>query len=202
MNTQSHVLIASALFTRSGVGTKARNAAAIIGGFIPDASIFTMFIWSKIIGAPELEVWVNWYYNPPWRTWSDALHSFVVYWVIVMIGVAIARFGGTWLKTGVVMIIFALSAITHAAGDLFLHVKDGHAHFWPLSDWRFSSPVSYWDPNYYGRYFLVFEIFMAVILCTMLFRRFKGKIVRAILLLAMVAYIAVPAYFILIVKHH
>jgi len=202
MNTQSHVLLASVLFTRSGVGTKARNAAAIIGGFLPDASIFTMFIWSKIIGAPELAVWETWYFNPPWRWWSDALHSFVIYWVLVMLGVAIFKFGGKWHKTGVVMVIFALSAITHAAGDFFLHVKDGHAHFWPLSDWRFSSPVSYWDPQFYGQYFLAFEITMAIVLIAILFRRFKTKVVRGFLVLALVAYIAVPSYFIFIVQHH
>ncbi len=35
--------------------------------------------------------------------------------------------------------------------DLPVHHDDGHRHFFPLSDWRFASPVSYWDPEHYGR---------------------------------------------------
>ena len=39
----------------------------------------------------------------------------------------------------------------HVPEDLFLHHDDGHRHFYPLSQWRYSSPVSYWDPNHYGK---------------------------------------------------
>jgi hypothetical protein len=39
MNTQTHILIASALFTRSGVGNRARNIAAVGGGLMPDIPI-------------------------------------------------------------------------------------------------------------------------------------------------------------------
>jgi len=29
--------------------------------------------------------------------------------------------------------------------DFPFHAEDAHKHFWPLSDWRFHSPFSYWD---------------------------------------------------------
>ena len=202
MNTQSHIIIASALFARSGVGNKARNIAAVSGGLLPDLPIFLMFLWSKIVGAPEIEVWEKWYFNPPWGTWIDALHSIPLYWLLVVAGILLVKWGGRLTKSGVILVIFAISAITHAMGDFFLHATDGHAHFWPLSDWRYSSPVSYWDPQYYGQYFSILEIVMGLGLCYVLFRRFHAQWVRAVLLLAIVAYIAVPAYFIFVVNHH
>ncbi len=202
MNTQSHVLLASALFTRSGVGNRARNIAAISGGFLPDLPIFIMFAWSKIQGVPEKMVWETWYFAPPWQTIVDASHSIPIYWLIIMASVFLVKSGGKNSDYGVVIVIFSLSALTHIAGDFFLHVVDGHAHFWPLSDWRFSSPVSYWDPRYYGQYFSVFEIIAGISLCVLLFRRFEEKFVRVILGLTMISYILVPAYFMYIVKHH
>ncbi len=202
MNTQTHVLIATALFARSGVGNRARNVAAVAGGFLPDLPIYLMFLWSKIVGAPEMEVWETWYFNPPWQTATDLSHSFVLYWLIAMIGVWVVKWGGEKSDRGVVMVIFALAAISHGLGDFLLHVNDGHAHFWPLSGWRFSSPVSYWDPRYYGQYFSIFEILLGIGLSVVLFRRFSGRIVRLVLVLCMAAYIVVPAYFVLVVGHH
>ena len=31
-----------------------------------------------------------------------------------------------------------------------MHREDAHGHFFPLTDWRFVSPVSYWDPAHLG----------------------------------------------------
>ena len=202
MNTQTHILIASALFARSGVGKRARNIAAVGGGLGPDIPIYIMFLWSKLTNTPEMEVWEKWYFSSPWQDFCDAGHSIPIYWLLIMLGVFIVKWGGAKSDLGVILIIFALSALTHIAGDLFLHVNDAHAHFWPLSDWRFSSPVSYWDPRYYGQYFSIIEIVLGLSLCTILFRRFQGKIIRSILVLAMIAYVAVPAYFIFVVNHH
>jgi len=41
-----------------------------------------------------------------------------------------------------------------------VHHDDGHRHFFPLSDWRFESPVSYWDPAHYGHIFLWIELLL------------------------------------------
>ena len=65
MNTQTHLLLASALFARPGRENRLRNAAIICGALLPDAVIFVMFAWSKLIGTPESEVWSNWYAAAP-----------------------------------------------------------------------------------------------------------------------------------------
>lgn len=202
MNTQTHILIASALFTRSGIGNRARNIAAVGGGLVPDIPIYVMFLWSKLTGIPETIVWEKWYFSPPWQTIIDATNSLPIFLMLMFFSFVLVKWRGDRFNFGVALSIFSLSALAHIAGDIFLHVDDAHAHFWPLSNWRFSSPVSYWDPRYYGQYFSIFEIVLGLSLCTILFRRFQGKIVRFVLVLAMVAYVAVPAYFIFVINHH
>jgi hypothetical protein len=202
MNTQTHVLIASALFARSGIGNRARNIAAVGGGLAPDIPIFVMFAWSKLTNTPEMVVWETWYFSPPWQIVIDAANSIPIFGLLILLGVFMVKWRGANSGIGVALVIFAVSALTHVAGDFFLHVNDAHAHFWPLSDWRFSSAVSYWDPRYYGQYFSVFEIVLGLSLCAILFRRFQSKIVQFILVLAMIAYVAVPVYFNSIVTHY
>lgn len=53
---------------------------------------------------------------------------------------------------------FFLACALHSVVDVLTHHNDGPVLFFPL-DWqyRFSSPVSYWDPAHYGQYFTIFE---------------------------------------------
>ena len=46
--------------------------------------------------------------------------------------------------------------------DLPVHHNDGHRHFLPISNWRFESPVSYWDPAHFGVIFATLELVLAV----------------------------------------
>ena len=39
-----------------------------------------------------------------------------------------------------------------------IHHDDAHAHFRPISDWRFESPISYWDSEHYGNVFGALEM--------------------------------------------
>jgi len=197
MNTQTHILIASALFSKSGSSNKARNIAAISGGLFPDLAIFVMFFWSKLTGTPEHVVWQQWYYHSQWQLTIDISNSLPLFLALLLIGTALAKGSKVKASYGIPLVIFSLAAITHLAGDFFLHVKDAHAHFWPLSDWRYSSPFSYWNPNYHGQYISIIEAIIGIGLAILLFYRFRGMAVRALLILAVVAYIAVPAYFIL-----
>jgi len=40
--------------------------------------------------------------------------------------------------------------VIHAVLDLPVHHDDAHRHFFPFSNYRFMSPISYWDPKHYG----------------------------------------------------
>lgn len=45
----------------------------------------------------------------------------------------------------------------HVLADALTHGGDARPLFWPLSGWRFDSPVSYWDRGRYGGMFSLVE---------------------------------------------
>ena len=185
MMTPTHVLIGVAALARPGkVG---RNAAVLTGALLPDLSIFVLFFWGRfIVGLSERQLWREAYWQEPWQTLgaiSNSIPLFVLLFVI-----------GWWWRKPVVWAL-AGAGLLHLACDLPLHVLDAHQHFWPVSDWRFQSPVSYWDNRFHGRIVRVFEVGLAVVLIVALARRFEGVMTRALLALALASYVAVPVYF-------
>lgn len=195
MNTQTHVLIAAALLAKPGPENRARNTATIIGALVPDILIFAMFGWSKIVGAPEQDVWNIWYFTPPWQTWIDYSNSLVIFGALLLLAYLCRHRPAILSGVMAFLAVLALSAITHMIGDFPLHVDDPHAHFVPLSDWRFESPVSYWDPNHHGLIVLPMEALGGMALCLLLWRRFTSRWTRAALLFALVAYTLPLIYF-------
>jgi len=189
MNTPTHLLISSVILARPGDerGGKRWNMAVIAGALVPDAAIFVMFLWTRLIeGASELEVWSTVYWSEPWQSLVAIGNSLPIYAALLGLAVVSRR---------PVVVAFAVSALLHLAFDFPFHHDDAHPHFWPFSDWRFISPVSYWDPEYFGTLVSLAEATAALALIAVLWRRFSGRLVRAALLMAGVSYIAVPLYF-------
>jgi hypothetical protein len=69
----------------------------------------------------------------------------------------------------------------HLGFDFLLHNDDGRAHFWPLSNWIFQSPVSYWDPDHYGNIAGAIEVAASLLCCGVLWLRFKGRWMRGLI---------------------
>ncbi len=196
MNTQTHLLVAAALFAKPG--HYVRNAAVVVGSFIPDAAIYTLFAWSKAAGIPERKVWSELYWQEPWQSWTAAGNSVPFYVLLLILGVVALRAHRSVFLLGLVFTFFACAALSHVAGDFPVHVDDAHRHLWPLTDWKFISPVSYWHPDHHGGIFSVFEMLLGLALAVILFRRFNTLWVRVLLALVCAAYIAVPLYFTLV----
>ncbi len=169
--------------------------AAILGAVTPDLSIYALWLWSKVAGIPETQVWDEMFHASPWRDLADAGHSIPLYLAVLLAVFLSARGPDDVPWTGRAMAVFAWAALLHIATDMPLHVDDAHAHFWPFSDWRFVSPVSYWNPDYYGHIWAPFEGAMALALIVVLWLRFQPRWVRAALVLAALSYVAVPVYF-------
>ena len=53
--------------------------------------------------------------------------------------------------------------VLHSLLDLPVHNDDAHRHFFPLSNYRFISPISYWDPNHYGGIVSVVELLLVLL---------------------------------------
>ncbi|MEM8878316.1 MAG: hypothetical protein AAGD23_10650 [Pseudomonadota bacterium] len=196
MMTPTHMMLAAALFSRPGAA--ARNTAALVGGLIPDLGIYVLWIWSKLAGIPEWQVWREIYWQPPWKTSVNLGHSVVVYVVaLALLFVFVARLDRHRLMAGTlgVVTIFLLAGFSAAATDFPVHNDDAHPPFWPISLWTFESPVSYWDPAHFGREFGLFEIGLGIALAVVLWLRHSNIWARVAIGLAGVSYLAVPAYF-------
>lgn len=193
MNTQTHLLVAAALFAKPD--QPKRNTAALIGGFLPDLAISIFFVWGVATGVPQSVMWRDLYFQEPMLTFTAIANSAPLYLAITILALAwVKAKGGDQIKPLPAMAVVGLAALSHIAGDLPVHVDDAHPHFWPLSDWRFVSPVSYWDSNHFGREFTTFETLLGLALSYVVFRRFKALWVRALVATCVIAYVAVPIF--------
>ncbi|MEM7777673.1 MAG: cobalamin biosynthesis protein CobQ [Pseudomonadota bacterium] len=185
MNTATHMLVASAALARRGA--PARNSLALAGALLPDLSIFTLYFWGRLIdGQSSAQIWRITYWSEPWQTFSAVSNSIPLWASISLIGLA-TRSG--WIA------VLGMAGLLHVLLDFPVHNDDAHRHFWPLSDWRFISPLSYWDNDHHGREVAIAEMAFGAILIGVLGWRFTAVWARTFLALAFLSYAAVPIYF-------
>ena len=155
-----------------------------MGAIVPDASMFVFFAWSRLQGWGGEETWNVRYWMEPWQTLSAISNSFILF--IALLALALWR---KWVLVGLV----AAAALTHLALDFPLHADDAHRHLWPVSDWRFHSPVSYWDPSANGHWGAGIETAFVVAATILLWRRFSGRVTRTALAVLLALQLAVFA---------
>lgn len=196
MYTQTHVIMGAAL----GGRTKRLAWAGALGGILPDLPMLLTLLALKIAAIPDPIIFGILYWQEWWQRANAIGHNFFLWAGLALFALwrrerlaATADAIDRWSM----VLVFALSAFLHTLIDFFVHREDAHMSFWPLSRWKFISPVSYWDRAHYGGVFSLVEALLGLVLATVVFRRFAHRGVRAALLLAMLLYVAVPAYFIL-----
>ena len=155
----------------------------------------------KFSGISDRAIFGELYWQPWWQITNGIAHSLLL-WPILAFFCLVARSKSmsVWQSQDrwTLGAIFASSASLHALIDFLCHREDAHMSFWPLTNWKFISPVSYYDSQHFGREFGLFEATLGLVMAIILFRQFKHWIVRGLLAVAMLAYVAVPAYFILL----
>ncbi|NET47714.1 MAG: hypothetical protein F6K09_03105 [Merismopedia sp. SIO2A8] len=172
MNTPSHSIIN--LWILGQGQSPALQTAVLIGSILPDAPMFLFYFVEKVIyRTPEMQIWREHYYIEGWQNFFDVFNSLP----FILVGFAVMW----WRQSSVGMAFFASMAL-HALGDLPLHHDDGHRHFFPFSNWRFESPVSYWDPNHHGRIAAPIEMLIAIIGCVVLFPTYQSWVGRGLIL--------------------
>lgn len=209
MNSQTHILLACTALVpvvaystkTSNPSTKALAVAALIGAVLPDASIFVMWGIAKLQSVPESVIWQEWYYADFWQQLGAISNSLPLFLTCAVLGWLA---GGRWHSSvhcnaywATILLTAASAAILHALTDLPLHHDDGHPHFWPFSNWIYSSPVSYWDPAHHGQIWSIIEIFLAIGLIVILWRRFKHRLARSLLFMTGSSYILMMGYWFL-----
>jgi hypothetical protein len=180
VNTQSHAILTFFLL-RWGLGRrishlKGINAVLFSGALLPDLPIFLFFFWYTLVDpTPQQVIWRELYFHPAWQTFFNPFHSLPVWATFTLL---------CWLSRCPRGTLFGSAGLLAAAEDLLLHHNDAHAHFWPISDYRFASPVSYWDPAHYGHITSVLELFLVLAASIWAWPRLETKWGRVLLVLA------------------
>lgn len=174
MNTPAHLLLGAAVFTKPD--QPRTNIAALIGALLPDLSLYLLVAWNIYVldVSPEV-VFGSYYFSDSWQSIFAIDNSFILWGAVFGVALWIKR---DWL------IAFAGAGLLHLLADFLLHNDDARRHFWPLSDWVFFSPVSYWDRDHFGNYVGPLEALLCLVLIAILWRRFHSFWVRGILVLA------------------
>ena len=115
---------------------------AILGGVLPDVSLYVLAgVSIFILSIPAEQVFNELYFSEMWQLVFSIDNSFIL-WAI---GFAIVlKFKHRFL------IALTSAALLHLLLDFTLHNDDARVHFWPSSDWRFISPLSYWDSRHHA----------------------------------------------------
>ncbi len=184
MNSPTHSLLALALLSKRG--DRKRNLAVFVGSLLPDAVIYLWFPYQAFIkGESGVRIWDQLYFEPPMQNAIALFNSIPIYGALAAAGF-LAR-GKLW---GKLLLFFALAALIHMATDLPVHNHDAYRHFWPLSDWRFISPFSYYEGDHHGRAVSLIEAVIAFGCIAVLWRRFPALWARIVMGLLSVLYLA------------
>lgn len=177
MNTPAHLIIGTAVFANpSRHGT---YVAALLGALAPDVSLYVMVavsIWGMGISAET--VFRELYYSDAWQQVFAVDNSFVLWSALLALGI--------WQASPRAK-AFAGGGLLHLAFDFPLHTHDARMHFWPVSDWVFESPVSYWDRSAHAGIFGPIEFALSLICAVWIWRRFQQIAIRALTALLLIA---------------
>jgi len=186
MNSPTHTLLALALLSKRGE-TK-RNWAVILGSLIPDAAIWLWAPYQSLVNGVSGEtMWRELYFAEPMQNLIAYFNSIPTYGALAVLGYVMRA--KMW---GKLLLFFALAALIHMATDLPVHNHDAYRHFWPLSDWRFISPFSYYEREHHAAWVSVVESALALISIITLWSRFPKLWVKIVLGFFALLYFALP----------
>lgn len=180
MNTPSHAILNLAILITP---TQPQMTIPIVlGAVLPDLPMFTMYFWAKFIrGQSETQIWSETYFSPFWLNITHSFHSIP----LGLIGILATHYLGYWQLE----IIF-ISALLHCCGDLPVHHDDAHRHFLPFSNYRFISPISYWDPKHHGQIVGLVEKLLVLIASIYIFPIFTSTISQYLIIAINFLYIS------------
>ncbi len=184
MNTPAHLLINLAVLSSRRLDNGRLHqcgVAILLGALLPDVFMFIFYGYEKfIVGTHEQEIWRIKYFLPLWQNIFDFFNSIPLIVAAFLVGL---------YRKSLFLQALTLSMLFHCLLDFPLHNDDAHRHFFPLSDWRFISPFSYWDPSHYGQYFLFLEVILSLIAGVYLLATHHARWVKFISCLLLFVYL-------------
>jgi hypothetical protein len=163
VNTPAHVI-----FSLGVLGWKNASSFAVaiaLGALFPDLAMILFYAVEKLQGVAEEVIWNQHYFLPTWQNWFDITNSIPLLAIFAVCCLVLGRKA---------LALFFASAIFHCVLDFLVHHDDSHRHFFPFSRYRFESPVSYWDPAYYGNIVGLLEATVFVVIAVLLWIQDKS----------------------------
>ena len=182
MITSSHLIITAALGKRWPHLWPWRGAA-LWGSLAPDIPLYLLtlggVVYYHLVLGWELRQTLQhlfhtlFFQHPGWIAAHNALHSPTL---LGILGLITWQLRYRFAKTATWLLTFLASCGLHTLIDILVHTDDGPLLFFPF-EWtiRFRSPISYWDPRYYGDEFAWFEWGLVVVLLTYLARGWLSR---------------------------
>ena len=164
MNTFSHLIINAALRKKADRSDIPRSAF-LLGAVAPDVPLGLLsvgfILYQRFAAEPCTQgvcgaAYDNLYFtNPWWIAAHNFLHSPTALFIYLGRAVALSAAAGHARSLAAVV---RVGLPVHTTIDIATHAADGPVLLWPF-EWftRFHSPISYYDPAYFGRQFAVFE---------------------------------------------
>ena len=188
MNTPAHLIFGASAFGKPG--SMRITTAAVLGSLAPDISLYLMVSWSIFaVGTDPGIVFGQYYYSDAWQQVFAVDNSFIFWGMGLGVAIWMARPAFT---------AFTGAGVLHLAFDFPLHNHDARMHFWPLTDWTFVSPFSYWDSRFHADIVSPIEVTVVLILAAVLLFRFRRMYARILVLLTATAEIVATGAFNLI----
>ena len=181
MHTQSHAILNTALLSRRY--KPFLHSYAFVGAVLPDIPIFIFFaVETFILNTSQREIWSSRYFMEAWQNFFDIFNAIPL--ILIVLGI------GYYLLQSERMTVFAWSMLIHCLFDFFTHNDDGHHHFFPLSDYLFESPISYWDRDHHAGIVEPIEQLVMLAASIYLFPRLKMRLARWSLVILNVLFLA------------
>ena len=74
-----------------------------------------------------------------------------------------------WLGGSPMLVAFFAIVLLHALGDFPVHAINADRHFLPPSQYRFQSPLPYWDERFHGKKVALVEAVVALVSSIVIF---------------------------------
>ncbi len=189
MMTNTHMLVAAAATGRPQLRWW-HLTLAWLGGIVPDLNIFVMIAWARISRFTG-NMWrepEGLYWQQPWQTYSAILNSMPLWAAGLGVGYWLFRASEKLKEWGRGLMILCGGCLLHVKMDFPVHTDDAHVHFWPLSEWRFHGPVSYYRGSQFGDVVGTIELVLGVGLAAFIIFRFPQWPMRLMALLLVAPY--------------
>lgn len=160
MQTPGHAIINLAILGSLLPTVPYVGLGIILGAVIPDIPIVILYTTQHYLHkTPDDEIWAVHYQKPFWLNLIHGAHSLPISLAGALCCAVLAQPAG---------VAFFASMFGHALLDLPVHNRDAHRHFLPISQYRFESPYSYWDPKFHGAKVALVEIGLVLAASTQL----------------------------------